>query len=214
MARIHVIGGTGYAGSNIVAEAAKRGHSVTSVSRTRPDNQVAGVDYLEGSILEDDTRAMALAKADVVVVAIAPRGDMAGRVRPAISALASAAERVQVRLGVVGGAGSLYVADGGPRLTDTPDFPKEFHAEALEMADALEELRAAPAELDWFYLSPPAGFGGYAPGEERGTYRVGRDLLLADSEGTSFISGVDFGAAVLDEIETPVHRRVRFTVAY
>jgi uncharacterized protein YbjT (DUF2867 family) len=34
MARITVLGGSGYAGGAIVAEAAKRGHEVTSVSRT------------------------------------------------------------------------------------------------------------------------------------------------------------------------------------
>ena len=33
MARIAVIGGTGYAGSNIVAEAVSRGHTVVSVAR-------------------------------------------------------------------------------------------------------------------------------------------------------------------------------------
>ncbi|HBX80751.1 MAG TPA: NAD-dependent epimerase, partial [Propionibacteriaceae bacterium] len=34
MARITVLGGTGYAGSNIVKAAAARGHQVTSFSRT------------------------------------------------------------------------------------------------------------------------------------------------------------------------------------
>ena len=33
MARITVIGGTGYAGSNVVSEAGARGHQVTSYSR-------------------------------------------------------------------------------------------------------------------------------------------------------------------------------------
>jgi len=214
MARIVVLGGTGYAGSNIVAEAAKRGHAGSSISRNHPTHRVSGVEYLKGSILDSDTRSTALANADVVVVAVAPRADMAGRVKDAIKALASDAEQTDVRLGVIGGAGSLQVAEGGPRLCDTPDFPAEFHSEALEMTAVLEDLRSASERLDWFYLSPPAGFGGYAPGEERRTYRVGRDLLLADAEGNSFISGKDFGTAVLDEIERPAHQRVRFTVAY
>ena len=34
MARITILGGTGYAGAAIVAEAANRGHEVTSVSRS------------------------------------------------------------------------------------------------------------------------------------------------------------------------------------
>jgi putative NADH-flavin reductase len=82
------------------------------------------------------------------------------------------------------------------------------------MAAALDDLRAAPESLDWFYLCPPAAFGGFAPGEARGTYRVGDDVLLTDAEGNSFIGGADFGAAIVDEIERPAHRRARFTVAY
>jgi len=214
MARISVFGGTGYAGSNIVAEAAKRGHSVTSVSRNLPEQRVDGVDHLQGSLLDADTRAKVLADADVVVVTVAPRGDMEGRVHPGITALAAEPEQAGVRVGVIGGAGSLHVAEGGPRLFDTPDFPAAYKPESLEMAAALDDLRSSPESLDWFYLCPPAGFGGFAPGEPKGTYRVGGDVLLADDEGSSFIGGADFATAVVDEIEQPAHRRARFTVAY
>ena len=48
MARITVLGGTGYAGSNIVAVAAQRGHTVTSYSRKKPRKPLAGVDYRKG----------------------------------------------------------------------------------------------------------------------------------------------------------------------
>ena len=214
MARISVFGGTGYTGSHIIAEAVKRGHTVTSVSRNVPAQRVDGVDYLEGSLLDADTREKALVGADVAVVAVAPRGDMAGSVHPGITGLAADALRAGVRIGVIGGAGSLHVAEGGPRLFDTPDFPAEYKPESLEMAAVLDDLRAAPESLDWFYLCPPAGFGGFAPGEVRATYRVGGDVLLTDEEGNSFIGGADFATAVVDEIERPVHQRARFTVAY
>src|SRR5215218_8870009 len=164
MARISVFGGTGYAGSNIIAEAVKRGHTVTSVSRNLPEQRVDGVEYVTGSLLDSDTRARALADADVVVVAVAPRGDMAGQVHPGITALAAEAERAGVRIGVIGGAGSLHVAEGGPRLFDTPDFPAAYRPESVEMAAALDDLRSSPESLDWFYVCPPAGFGGFAPG--------------------------------------------------
>jgi putative NADH-flavin reductase len=214
MARISVFGGTGYAGGSIVAEAARRGHTVASISRHLPDQRTDGVEYVEGSLLDADTRAKALAGADVVVVTVAPRGDMAGSVHPGITALAADAGPSGVRIGVVGGAGSLQVVEGGPRLVDTPDFPAEYKPESLEMAAVLDDFRAAPESLDWFYLCPPAAFGGFAPGEARGTYRVGADVLLTDDEGNSFIGGADFATAVVDEIEQPAHRRARFTVAY
>ena len=214
MARISVFGGTGYAGSNIVAEAARRGHSVTSVSRKLPEQRIDDVDYLEGSLLDADTRAKVLANSDVVALAVAPRGDMVGKVRPAVAAIAAEAERAGVRIGVVGGAGSLHVAEGGPRIFDLPDFGAEYRPESLEMGGILDDLKATPETFDWFYLSPAGGFVGFAPGERRGTYRVGGDVLLTDDEGNSFIGGEDFGTAVVDEIEQPAHRRARFTVAY
>jgi len=214
MARIGVFGGTGYTGGHVVAEAVRRGHEVTSVSRNLPAELAPGVGYLDGSLLDPATRKAALAASDVVVVAVAPRGDMAGSVHPGITALAADAERAGVRIGVIGGAGSLNVTEGGPRLFDTADFPAEYRPESLEMAAALDDLRATPESLDWFYLCPPAGFGGFAPGEARGTYRVGGDVLLSDDEGNSFIGGADFATAVVDEIERPAHRRARFTVAY
>ncbi len=147
MARISVIGGTGYAGSNVLAEAVERGHAVASISRNRPTHRISGIEYLEGSILDGDTRSTVLANSDVVVVAVAPRGDMAGRVKDGIKTLASDAEQTEVRLGIIGGAGSLHVAEGGPRLFDTPYFPAEFYSEALEMTAALDDLRAASERL-------------------------------------------------------------------
>ncbi|MGY1887369.1 NAD(P)-dependent oxidoreductase [Blastococcus sp. SYSU DS0753] len=213
MARIGVFGGTGYAGGHLVAEAAGRGHAVTSYSRSLPDQRVDGATYVQGSLLDAATRRAALESSDVVVVAVAPRGDMAGAVRGGVAALAAEAEQAGVRLGVIGGAGSLQVTEGGPRLFDTPGFPAEYRPESLEMAAVLDDLVATDG-LDWFYVCPPAAFGAFAPGEPRGTYRVGGDVLLTDDQGESFIGGADFARALVDEIDRPAHRRARFTVAY
>ena len=86
--------------------------------------------------------------------------------------------------------------------------------EALSHADVLTALRETSDDVDWFYVSPAAGFGSYAPGEATGTYRVGGDVLLTDASGTSFISGADFALAFVDEIEQGRHHRERFTAAY
>lgn len=214
MSKVTVIGGSGYAGSHIVEAAAVRGLDVTSFSRGEAAEQVAGVDYQRGSLTEAADRARALEGADVVVVAASPRGDMAGRLRPAIAELAKEAAAAGVRLGVIGGAGSLQQSEGGPLVIDGPDFHDEVKPEAAEMGGVLDDLRAAPEGLDWFLVSPAGVFGAWAPGEYRGTYRVGGDVLLVDEQGNSSISGADFGVAVVDEIETPQHHRARFTVAY
>lgn len=213
MTRITVLGGTGYAGGHIVREAASRGHDVTSLSRTLPDEQVAGVSYRTADALDAEALAHVADDADVVVLALSPRGALEGRIEGVAREVAARAQAAGARLGVVGGAGSLLVAEGGPRVVDA-GFPEAFRAEALSMAQVLEDLRASDDALDWFYVSPAGGFGAFAPGERTGTYRTGGDVLLVDEKGESFVSGADLALAFVDEIERPAHRRTRFTVAY
>lgn len=212
MTRIAVIGGTGYAGSNIVAEAVSRGHSVVSVARSVPIERVEGAMYLEGTILDVPGLLAQIEEVDVVIQALAARGDMAGKARPATAELFAALPD-GVRLGVVGGAGGSLVAPDGPRLVDA-DFPEEFKAEAMEAIGVLEDLQKAPAGKDWFFVHPAASFGAWAPGERTGAYRDGGPVMVADAAGESFISGRDLGVAFVDEIENPTHHRENFAVGY
>lgn len=216
MARIVILGGTGYAGGHLAQEAAGRGHDVLALSRTAPEQVPAGVTHRAGDVREESFLAEALEGADVVVSALSPRGDMADleAFRALIASVARLARENGVRLGVIGGAGSLLVAEGGPKLVDTPDFPKEFAEEPRVLDAVLQDLRGAEEGLDWFFVSPAAGFGSFAPGERTGAYRIGGDVLLTDENGDSHLSGQDLAVALVDEIETPAHRRTRFTVAY
>lgn len=214
MTRVSIVGGSGYAGSHVAEAATVRGLEVKSFTRREAAEQIAGVKYATGSIADAADRARMLEGTDAVVVAISPRGDMAGRVRPLLAEFASEAAAEGVRLGVIGGAGSLLQYEGGPRLVDSSDFAEEYKAEAEEMAGVLEDLRATPESFDWFFVSPAADFGPWIAGEFRGEYRVGGDVVLKDAEGKSEIGGADFGLAITDELETPRHHRARFTVAY
>lgn len=212
MARIAVIGGTGYAGKNIVAEAVRRGHEVISVARSVAAERVEGATYLEGTVLDVPGLLAQLGEVDVVIQALSPRGDMAGKVRPATAELFQALPD-SVRLGVVGGAGGSLVAPDGPRLIDS-GFPEEYKAEAFEAIGVLEDLQADTSGKDWFFVHPAGGFGNWAPGERTGTYRDGGPVLVTDENGDSFISGPDLGVAFLDEIENPKHSRENFAVGY
>ena len=212
MARIAVIGGTGYAGSNIVAEAVSRGHSVVSVARSVPSERVEGAVYIEGNILDVPGLLAQIEEVDVVIQALSPRGDMVGKVRPATAELFEALPD-GVRLGVVGGAGGSLVSPDGPRLVDA-DFPEEFKAEAMEAVGVLEDLQSSPEDKDWFFVHPAAAFGNWAPGERTGNYRDGGQVMVSDAAGESYISGRDLGVAFVDEIETPKHRRENFAVGY
>ncbi|MFJ4438370.1 NAD(P)-dependent oxidoreductase [Streptomyces sp. NPDC088923] len=214
MTRIAVLGGTGYAGGHIVREAASRGHDVVSFSRTAPAAEQANVTVVTGSALDDAALAKAVAGAEVLVVALAPSGDLAGSFVEVNAKIAGLARQSGARLGVIGGAGTLRVAEDGPRIFELPEYPARYRPYS-EVAEAvLQGLLSSAADLDWFVLTPPMGFGSFAPGETTGTYRLGGELPLSDAEGRSAISGADYALAFVDEIERPAHRRSRFAVAH
>ncbi len=213
MARIVVIGGTGYAGGNIVAEAASRGHDVVSVSRTAPEQPVEGVEYVAADVLEIDSLDDVLTGADVVVSSVSPRGDMLDKGLDVIRTLDARLAGTETRLGVVGGAMGSLAAPGGPRLWDL-GVPEQYRHEAGVGVKTLEILQESDAELDWFLVHPPKVFGAWEPGERTGVYRTGGDVVVEDDEGSSYISGADFAIAFVDEIDRPAHRRQRFTVGY
>ena len=214
MARISVLGGTGYSGGAVVREAVRRGHQVTSVSRNAPSDPVDGVDYVIGSAEDADVLAAAVTDHDVVIEAVAPRGDMSGKVEGIVDQLIELAPRTGTRLGVIGGVSSLYVEEGGPRLFDVNEVPAEVLPEIETGLALLDTLKATPEEVDWFYVSPPLDYGSWVPAPETGSYRISDDILLRDDEGRSSISAADLAVAVVDEIEDPSHRRGRFHVAH
>jgi putative NADH-flavin reductase len=204
MSKISIIGATGRAGSQLLEEALRRGHSVTAIARNtdklaaRPNVTIKQVDALDADALQQ-----AISGSDVVIsaahFATLPAGAVIGPVKKA----------GVKRLLVVGGAGSLLLPGGG-RVIDSEGFPAEYKAEASAGAEFLETLRKEQ-ELDWTFLSPSALFDGT---ERTGQFRLGQDDLLVNSEGASAISFADYAIAMIDEVETPKHSRQRFTVGY
>jgi putative NADH-flavin reductase len=216
MARITILGGTGYAGAAIVAEAAKRGHQVTSVSRSEPEARIDGVDYVIGSALDGATLDAVLPGRDVVISALSPRGDMACKVEGAIDELVKRLTGTPTRFGYIGGASSLQTEEGGPTLFEVSKdhLPAEVLPEVQTGIEALATLKATPESLDWFFVSPPADFGSWLGTPSQGRYRLGGDVLLKDAEGVSTISAADLALAIVDEVEKHAHPRARFTAAY
>jgi putative NADH-flavin reductase len=204
MSKIAIIGATGRAGSQLLEEALRRGHSVVAIARNtdklavRPGVTVKQVDALDANALEQ-----AISGSDVVIsaahFATLPANAVIGPVKKA----------GVKRLLVVGGAGSLLLPGGG-RVIDSEGFPAEYKAEASAGAAFLDVLRQEK-ELDWTFLSPSALFDGT---ERTGKFRLGQDDLLVSSDGTSSISFADYAIAMLDEVEAPKHSRQRFTVGY
>ena len=202
--KIAVYGATGNIGTRIVAEAARRGHDVTALSR-REGAIPSGVGWRHGDAADVDAVAKVAVEHDVVISAIGPALAADGEPDAFVPAIRGLGDAVgATRLAVVGGAGSLRGADG-VRLVDSPAFPAAYRHGALLQAAALTALQESRADLDWVYLSPAPEIG---PGERTGSYRVGRD-----EPAGARISYEDYAAALVDELERPAHRRARLTVA-
>jgi putative NADH-flavin reductase len=187
---------------------------VTSVSRHEPDERIDGVAYVIGSVLDGDVLAAAVADHDVVIEAVSPRGDMSGRVEGVVDQLVELAPRAGARLGVIGGVSSLKVEEGGPRVFDVNEVDPGVLPEIETGLALLETLKAAPDDVDWFYVSPPLSYGSWVPAPDTGSYRLSDEILLKDDEGNSTISAADLARAIVDEIEQPQYRRRRFHAAH
>ncbi|MCM3169690.1 NAD(P)-dependent oxidoreductase [Peribacillus frigoritolerans] len=207
--KIGIIGASGKAGSLILKEALTRGHEVTAIVRDEAKVQIQGASVLEKDVF--DLKAEDIKEFEVVVNAFgaAPGKEHlhvdAGKIL--IEAMKGAP---QTKLIVVGGAGSLFVDEAKTiRVLDTPEFPKEYFATAYNQSKNLGDLQNA-TDIQWTFISPSAFFD--PEGNRTGGYKLGKDNLLVNSKGESYVSYADFALAVLDEIENPQHINQRFTV--
>ena len=198
--QIAVYGATGMVGSEITAEALRRGHQVTAVSRS--GTALEGTAARTADLGDAAEFARIAGDHDLVVVSVAP--DRAGNTHESyLKAHRSiAASKAPARIFVIGGAGALEI--DGVQLKDTPGFPLDYKAEAETMTKVLDAYREAE-DLDWTMLAPAPQI---TPGERTGSYTLG-----TDSPAGHRISTQDFAVAALDEIESARHRKQRFTAA-
>lgn len=201
--KIAIMGATGNAGQRLVDEATSRGHEVTGISRNA-DQQASreGVNWVKADINDVDDMAAKISCHDAVILSM-PFREMT------FDNVFAVAKKAGVRLLVVGGAASLKNEEG-IALLDTPGFPDFIKVEATPAREFLNRLKDDPG-FEWSFLSPSMFFG---PGERTGTFRLGTDSLLTAADGKSSISYEDFAIAMINEIEEPRHRNIRFTVGY
>ncbi len=192
--KIAVICANGKAGKLIVKEAVNRGLDVTAVVRT--DNTTAAQKVLKKDLF--DLTAADLKSFDVVIDAFgAWTEDTLPQHSSSLKHLCDILSGSDIRLLVVGGAGSLYVnPEHTVCVADGPDFPDIFKPLAAAMAKALGELRERK-DVKWTYISPAGDF--QADGERTGKYILGGEELTLNSKGESVISYADYAIAMVDE---------------
>src|ERR1700733_6731017 len=145
--KIALIGATGNAGSRILAELSRRGHSVTAIAR-HPQKVAAlpGVTPVKADADDVAGLAAAIKGHDAVISSVHFTASDPHKL------IAAGREAGGPRYLVVGGAGSLEVAPG-VKLIDTPEFPAIYKAEAAAGGAFLDLLRQEPV-LGWTFLSP------------------------------------------------------------
>ncbi|MED4646389.1 NAD(P)-dependent oxidoreductase [Bacillus inaquosorum] len=207
--KIGIIGASGKAGSQILKEAKTRGHEVTAIVRSSSKVQEQHIAILEKDVFE--LTAEDIKPFDVVVNAFgAAPGQEHLHVEAGRALISILKDAKNTRLLVVGGAGSLFVDEAKTiRLMDTPEFPKEYLPTASNQGENLKDLQQTDS-ISWTFLSPAAFFD--PAGKRTGSYQKGKDNVIVNAKGDSYISYADYAIAVLDELEHPEHKNERFTV--
>lgn len=216
MAKVVLIGATGFVGSAILNELVERRHEVTAVVRNvekLPKNAL--VKPVKEDVGNEDAIAKLLEGKDAVISAYNP-----GWTNPNITQetivnyrhiLAAAKKSGIGRLLIVGGAGTLFCAPG-VRILETGVLPNEIMNGVVALGYVYLNMLSNEKELDWVFFSPAGMFD--EKGERTGKFRLGKDDLVVDAEGNSHISVQDYAVAMVDELEKPAHHKERFTIGY
>ena len=206
--KIAVIAASGKAGRKIVAEAASRGFEVTAFVRRQVEvDGAAKVIVKDILALEaDDLKGF-----DAVVDAFGAWSPETLPLHTTTSQhLCDLLSGTDVRLLIVGGAGSLYVdKEHTTQLFKTPEFPAEYFPTAQAQANELDELRKRN-DVKWTFVSPAADF--QAEGERTGKYILAGEEFTLNAAGESVISYADYALAMVDEIANGNHIRQRISV--
>lgn len=205
--KIAVVCANGKAGQLIVKEALSRGLDVTAV--VRGGNRTEASQVIQKDLY--DLTAADLKGFDVVVDAFgAWTEDTLPQHSTSLKHLCDILSGTDVRLLVVGGAGSLYVnPEHTAQVMDGPDFPDVFKPLASNMGKALAELRQR-SDVKWTYVSPAGDF--QAEGDRTGKYILGGEELTLNGRGESVISYADYAIAMVDEAVSGGHIRQRISV--
>lgn len=209
MKKVAVLCAAGKQGRCLVDEAVARGYDVTGFVRRKAE----GLNPKAKIVVKDlfDLTREDLAGFDVVIDALgAWTEETLPDIPKAAEYLCDLLSGTNVRLLVVGGAGSLYTnKEHTLCLEDGASFPDAYKPVSAAHGKALALLRKR-GDVNWTYLSPAADFR--ADGARTGEYLSGGEELIVNDKGESQISYADYAIAMIDEIENAQNIKKRFSV--
>jgi len=206
--KIAVVAAAGKAGRKIVAEAASRGFEVTAFVRKATEidgaTKVIVKDIL--ALTTDDLKDF-----DAVVDAFGAWTPETLPLHTTTSQhLCDALSGTNVRLLIVGGAGSLYTdKTHTTQISEKANLPAEWKPIIDAAADALNELRKRN-DVKWTYVSPALDF--QADGARTGKYILAGEEFTLNAAGESIVSYADYALAMVDEIANGNHIQQRISV--
>lgn len=216
MAKVVLIGATGYVGSAILNELLERGHEVTAVVRNvekLPRHEL--LNPIKEDVANEEAIVKLLEGKDALISAYNPGWENPNIATDTIvnyrHMLAAAKKSGIGRMLIVGGGGTLFCAPG-VRVLETGLLPNEIMNGVVSLAYVYLNILTKEQELDWVFFSPAGMFD--EKGERTGKFHLGKDDLIVDAEGNSLISVQDYAVAMVDELEKPAHHKERFTIGY
>ncbi len=209
MKKVAIVCAAGKEGKLLVSEALSRGYEVTGFVRKASDEVASPAKKIVKDLF--DLTREDLAGFDVVIDAFgAWTPETLPLHKTSLRHLCDVLSGTDVRLLVVGGAGSLYVnKEHTMQVKDLESFPDVFKPLATNMGEALAELRTR-SDVKWTYLSPAGDFR--ADGARTGKYIPGGEEYFVNAKGESVISYADYAIAMIDEIENANNIQKRFSV--
>ncbi|WP_455640127.1 NAD(P)-dependent oxidoreductase [Parabacteroides sp.] len=219
MKNVALIGASGFVGHAILNELLNRGHHVTAIVRDAKKVKVSSPNLEVKEIDVESIPAMVetLKGKDAVISAYNPGWSNPNIYEDTLRVYPKILDEVKAagikRFLVVGGAGSLFVKPG-VRLVDTGTLPEAWLPGVKSLAKFFLETLVNEKDLDWVFFSPAANLGNLTTGVRTGKFRLGKDDLIVDEKGDSFISVEDYAMAMVDELEQEKHHQERFTIGY
>ena len=219
MKNVVLIGATGFVGSAILNELIERGHKVTAIVRNLESAKVKNplIEYVVADATNPSELARIAKGKDAVISAYNPGWTNPRQYEETLEnypKIVDGAKQSGVRrLLIVGGAGTLFVKPG-VRLIDTGTLPEAWLPGVKSLGEFYLNTLMQENDIDWIFFSPAGNLGNMTTGVRTGKYRLGKDDMLFDEKGESFISVEDYAVAMVDELEQENHHKERFTAAY